>query len=137
MRIPSDFTLILADCHLRMADGVYSNMFVNQNHDTELGGTLEGTDHNIAILGKGRAILDGGNYNGLSEKTHSKEGRPHVTKNCLVLFSNVDGVTVRNIACHNQRYGSDRTVAGPENRISLLCIADKKIKQKSKGLCAE
>ena len=26
--LPSDFTLVLDDCHLRMADGVYSNMFV-------------------------------------------------------------------------------------------------------------
>ena len=104
VRIPSRFTLILADCHLRMADGVYANMFVNENHDTPLGETLEGTQHNISIIGKGRAILDGGNYNGLSEKTHSKDGLPHVTKNCLVMFSNVDGIRIRDIACHNQRY---------------------------------
>ncbi len=31
IRIPSDFTLVLNGCHLKMADGVYSNMFVNKD----------------------------------------------------------------------------------------------------------
>ena len=35
VRLPSNFTLILQDCHLIMADGCYSNMFVNEHHDTE------------------------------------------------------------------------------------------------------
>lgn len=38
VRIPSNFTLILEDCHLRMADGCFSNLFVNEHHDTELAG---------------------------------------------------------------------------------------------------
>ena len=37
IRLPSNFTLILEDAHLRMADSVYSNMFVNENHETEIG----------------------------------------------------------------------------------------------------
>ncbi|MBQ9806434.1 MAG: hypothetical protein IJW49_08030 [Clostridia bacterium] len=104
IRIPSDFTLILEDCHLRMADGVYSNLFVNEHHGTELGRTEAGTDRNIAIIGKGRAILDGGNYNGLSEKTSEQNGLPHISKNNLLLFTNVDGFTIRDISCVNQRW---------------------------------
>lgn len=104
IRLPSDFTLILENCHLCMADGVYSNMFVNEHHDTELGKTLAGTDRNISILGKGEAILDGGKYNGLSEKNSMKYGLPHISKNNLLLFTNVDGFTVRDFACHNQRW---------------------------------
>lgn len=60
VRIPSDFTLILDGCHLKMADGSFDNMFVNLNHDTEIGRTLAGTDRNIEIVGKNGAILDGG-----------------------------------------------------------------------------
>ena len=32
VRIPSDFTLILDGCHLRQADGCFSNIFVNEHH---------------------------------------------------------------------------------------------------------
>jgi hypothetical protein len=102
--LPSDFTLFLVDCHLRMADGVYSNMFINEHHGTEEGKTIAGTDRNISIIGKGSAILDGGTYNGLSEKNSGKDGLPHISKNNLLLFTNVDGFTVRDISCINQRW---------------------------------
>lgn len=104
VRLPSDFTLILDGCHLKMADGVYSNMFNNLRHDTQEGRTVAGTDHNISIIGKNGAIIDGGTYNGLSEKNHSKDGLPPIYKNNLLLFTNVDGFRVENIACHNQRW---------------------------------
>lgn len=104
IRLPSNFTLILEDAHLRMADGVYSNMFVNENHETELGKTIAGTDRNINIIGRGKAILDGGKYNGLSEKNHSRDGLPHIQKNNLLLFTNVDGFKISGISCRNQRW---------------------------------
>lgn len=104
IRLPSNFTLILENAHLRMADGVYSNMFVNEHHETEMGKTTASTDRNITILGRGEAILDGGTYNGLSEKTHSKNGLPHIRKNNLLLFTNVDGFRVSGISCRNQRW---------------------------------
>ena len=75
VRIPSNFTLILEDCHLRLADGSYTNIFVNEHHDTELGRTVSGRDRNIAIIGRGEAILDGGEYNGLSERNHRRVRR--------------------------------------------------------------
>ena len=104
IRLPSNFTLILSNCHLRMADGVYDNMFVNEHHGTELGRTVDGTDRNIKILGRGKAILDGGTYNGLSEKTSETNGLPHISKNNLLLFTNVEGFEIGHIACHNQRW---------------------------------
>lgn len=102
IRLPSDFTLILENAHLRMADGVYDNMFVNENHGSEIGKTIAGTDRNISIIGRGEAILDGGKYNGLSEKTQGKDGLPPIWKNNLVLFTNVDGFRVSGISCRNQ-----------------------------------
>jgi len=104
VRLPSNFTLILENCHLRLADGCYSNIFVNEHNETELGCTVDGTDRNISVIGRGEAILDGGKYNGLSEKNHSKDGLPPIWKNNLILFTNVDGFKVSGLSCRNQRW---------------------------------
>ena len=104
IRIPGDFALILDGCHLKMADGCYSNLFVNEHHDTAIGRTLAGTDRNITIQGRNGAILDGGTYNGLSEKNHSRDGMPPIWKNNLLLFTNVDGFEISGFSCHNQRW---------------------------------
>lgn len=104
VRLPSDFTLVLEDCHLRMADGVYSNMFINAALGSEECKRAGGGNKNIRIVGKGRAILDGGKYNGLSEKNHSRDGMPPIWKNNLLLFANVDGFSISNISCYNQRW---------------------------------
>ncbi len=104
IRLPSNFTLVLENTHLRMADGVYSNMFVNEHNCTELGKTKDGTDYNINIIGRGEAIIDGGKYNGLSEKTQLQNGLPPIWKNNLVLFTNVDGFKISDISCRNQRW---------------------------------
>lgn len=104
IRIPSNFTLILDGCHLKMAEKVYDNLFVNEHHGTDLGKTTEGTDRNIKILGKNGAVLDGGIYNGLSEKTQLQNGLPPIWKNNLILFTNVEGFEMAGFACHNQRW---------------------------------
>ncbi len=104
VRIPGDFTLILDGCHLCMAEGCYSNMFVNEHHDTDIGRTIAGTDRNISILGRNGTVLDGGIYNGLSERTQRKNGLPPIWKNNLILFTNVDGFEISGISCHNQRW---------------------------------
>ncbi len=102
--IPSDFTLYLEDCHLKMATGTMCNMFTNASCRTEKGRTSEGGDRNIAIVGRGRAILDGGEYNGLSERNHSKDGNPHISVNNLILMANVDGFRMENLHLRNQRW---------------------------------
>lgn len=101
--LPSNITLVLDDCHLRMADNTFCNMFRNvglldKNRD------LEKPDTNIRILGIGRAILDGGNYNGLSEQNSLKDGMPHIGNNWLVLFCNVENFEINNIEVRNQRH---------------------------------
>ena len=104
VRIPSNFTLILEDCHLRLADGCYSNIFINEHQDTEIGKTADGTDCNISIIGRKAAILDGGEYNGLSERNHMQNGLPPIWKNNLILFTNVNGFMIKGISCRNQRW---------------------------------
>jgi len=104
VRLPSDFTRSWDNCHLRMADGSYDNMCVNINHGTDIGRTVEGTDRNISIIGRGEAVLDGGEYNGLSEKTQLKNGLPPIWKNNLLLFTNVKGFKISGLSCKNQRW---------------------------------
>ncbi len=102
--LPSDFTLILDGCHLRQQDGSFDNIFRNVHCGTELGRTLQGTDRNIRILGKNGATLDGGRYNGLSERNSGKDGLPDIWANNMILFSNLDGFEVNGICCKNQRW---------------------------------
>ena len=104
VRLPSHFTLILSDCHLRLKDGTYTNIFVNAHHETPEGNTAAGTDYDIAILGRGRAILDGGEPNGLHEKVPLAERKAPLHKNNLILFTNVNGFRVEGIHCRNQRW---------------------------------
>ena len=65
---------------------------------------LENVQKNIYITGKGNAILDGGNYNELSEFNHMKDGRPSVRVNTPVIFVNCENVHVNGIKIINQRY---------------------------------
>lgn len=118
VRIPSHFTLVLGNCHLRLADGCCSNVFVNENHGTESGKNAAGADVDIAIIGRGRAILDGGEYNGLSERNHMQDGRPPIWKNNLILFTNVDGFTVSGLHLCNQRWWALNFVYCRNGRIS-------------------
>lgn len=104
IRVPSDFTLILENCHLKMADGVFCNMFVNAAHGTDGGRNASGGDRNIVLEGRGRVVLDGGEYNGLSERNSLQDGRPHISVNSLLFFTNVDGFAIRNLHLRNQRW---------------------------------
>ena len=104
VRLPSNITLILENCHLRMADGVFSNMFLNEHYGTEIGRTLEGTDRNINIKGRGMAIIDGGSFNGLTERTANKNGYPSMWNNNPLIFCNVDGFSISDLKVINQRW---------------------------------
>lgn len=104
IRLPSNFTLILEDCHLRLADGCYASIFVNEHNETEIGKTVDGTDRNISIIGRGNAILDGGEYNGLGEMTPPEKRPAPLYKNNLILFTNVNGFKISGLKCINQRW---------------------------------
>lgn len=104
MLLPSDITVILENCHLRMADGVYSQMFRNSNAYTPVGKTVRGEQHNIRIIGIGNAILDGGCDNGLNEYTSEKNGMPPVYENLTVHFNNVSNFVLDNFTIVDQRW---------------------------------
>ena len=101
--IPSDFTLILRGAYLRLTDGVYCNIFRNEGCNKEKRKISE-PDRNIRVIGEYGAVLDGGNYNGLSETTSEKNGMPHISRNNTLLFVNVDGFSVSGLKVINQRW---------------------------------
>ncbi len=128
--LPSDFTVILENCHLTMAPDTFCNMFRNANTVTEVGKTAAGEDRNIRILGRGKAILDGGEYNGLCEGNSGKDGRPHISANNLVLFSNVEGFVLENLQCRNQRWWALNFIACGHGRLSNIdfCSDDRQVR---------
>ncbi len=128
--LPSDFTVVLDNAHLTMAPGTFCNMFRNEHAGTETGKTAAGCDTNIRILGRGKAILDGGEYNGLSERTSEKDGNPHISANNLVLFANVDGFVLENLQCRNQRWWALNFIACGHGRLSNIdfCSDDRQIR---------
>lgn len=104
IRLPDDIEILLDGAHLVLADGTYCNIFANERLGTDLGRTPEGEQKNIVLRGRDNAILDGGNYNGLSERTSFQDGRPHVSKNTPVFFVNVRNLLVENLRIVNQRW---------------------------------
>jgi len=116
--LPSNLTLILDNCHLRLKDGSVTNVFRNAAVGTERSKHVDDADRNIRILGVGRAIIDGGEYNGLSERNSRKDGNPHVSLNNLILFSNVDGFEIRGLKLINQRWWAMNFLSSRNGHIS-------------------
>ena len=125
--LPDNFTLLLDNCCIRMADGTFCNAICNENCYAEH--TEENIQHNIRIEGIGRAVLDGGNYNGYSE--HSKSLPKSLHHNCTIVLSNVEGFAVENINVINHRYWglcflycSHGTVRNIDFKADLSCSDD-------------
>lgn len=104
--LPSDMTVILDGCHLRLKDGVRENIFRNKNAWTPEGNTLEGEQHDIRIIGVGNAVLDGGEPNGLCEQMHRDDPlkNPHMQVNLLLFLHNVRNFEVRGFQCRDSRW---------------------------------
>ncbi len=104
--IPSDFHLILDNCYLRMADNTFCNMFSNKNCRVK-----NTPDKNIVIEGRGNTVLDGGEYNGLSERNAKTDGRPEIWENNVMLFADVRGFKITNLRIINQRWWAMNFIA--------------------------
>lgn len=104
VELPSGIELLIDDAHLVLETGKYLNMFVTGDRMREGGRTPEGATRNVTLRGRGRAVLDGGVYNGLSEKNSGKDGLPHISNNTTLLFFNTDGLLVEDLSVVNQRW---------------------------------
>ena len=101
--LPSNFTVILDNCYMVQETGIYDNMFRNEMAVNKSGG-----DHteqeNIAIIGEGNAVLDGGVHNGCFEKTAGKYKLDTIWNNNLLSFTNVNGLREENLKITNHRW---------------------------------
>jgi len=102
--LPCETTLVIDNAHLRMADLAVCNMFRNRNAGTPEGNSEAGTQRGIRIIGRGGALLDGGEPNGLNEFTSGKDGRPHVTENLTLYMHNVIGFSVETLRIRDPRW---------------------------------
>ena len=104
--LPSDITVILDDCHLRLVDGVVDNIFRNEVMYTDRMGKADSEQHDIHIVGRGNAVLDGGKMNNLFENTMNlpENAGKHVRMNNLILLHNVRRYSLSGFRCVNMRY---------------------------------
>jgi hypothetical protein len=102
--LPSGITVVLNNCVLRLADNVFCQMFRNAAAYASEGKELRGEQRDIVIKGIGNAVLDGGNHNGLTEKTSLTNGMPHISQNFIIYFHNVRDFSIQNIKVTNQRH---------------------------------
>jgi len=100
IHLPSDITVYIDDAILRLADDVFCNIFYSETAYAETL-TAEEEQKNIRIIGKGNAVLDGGNHNGQTEST---AGYPDIVQNTFIFFRNVDGFEVKNLTMKNSRW---------------------------------
>ena len=102
--LPSNIHIVLDNCYIRQVDGTFDNVFRNENMYTEGFADAAKEQKNIFITGIGNAVIDGGEPNGLTEKTSLKNGNPHIIWNNTILLHNVDGFAIENIKIINQRW---------------------------------
>lgn len=102
--IPEEMTVILDSCYLRMRDGVYCQMFCNEHGRPNTAHDGTKPDRNIRIIGRGHTVLDGGEYNGLSEANSLQNGMPCISQNNMILLCNVEGFLIENIDILRQRW---------------------------------
>lgn len=103
IRLYSGSTVILDNCHLRLADGAFDNIFKNSIARTEEAALVENRQYDICIAGMGNAVLDGGNHNGLVERNVREKGLSTLV-NTLIHFHNAQRIVVENLRMVNARY---------------------------------
>lgn len=102
--LPSDITIFLDNCTLWTPKEVCCNIFRNENYGTPLGKTMAGEQHDINIIGLGTALLDGGDYNEISESNSGENGLPRIYNNCMILICNARHVKIKNLKIRHQRW---------------------------------
>lgn len=104
VKVPSCVTVVFLHAYLRQADFCYENMFINSRAYEAEGRCIAHEEHDIAFIGIGDAVLDGGKQNGLLEKNCNLYGLPDKRKNATVLFNNVRNLVLENFQIRQSRW---------------------------------
>ena len=123
IELHSGSVVYLDNCHLRLADGVFCNIFKNSHARTPQGLTPAGRQYDIRILGLGNAMLDGGNHNGLHEWTSETEGYPNIIENTFVHLHNVERFAIENLRVVRHRWWGVTCHYCAQGRIANLAFA--------------
>ncbi len=107
----------LDNCHLRLADNAFDNMFKNDVARTDAASDLKNRTYGIHIYGLGSAVLDGGNHNGLVERNSINAGSPSLPMgplgeilpyqtlvNTMIHMHNAERIVIENLRIVNARY---------------------------------
>lgn len=101
--LPSDMTVILDGCCLRLCDGAVCNIFASVGAwEAPDGENVVRGIKNVRIIGQNGARFEGGRSNGRTEKC-IPEGE-HMMWNSFVYFRNVDGFEICGIKACEPRY---------------------------------
>lgn len=99
--LPGNCHVVLDGCVLRLADGVYENIFISEGAWSE---KLQLKFlPNIVIEGKNGAMLDGGVWNGLCERNEKTIGVP-VLRNTFILLRGAKGFRISGLRLVRGRY---------------------------------
>jgi len=118
VKLYSGSVIFLDNCHIRQADESFDNLFKNQYCRTEDAKNPANRQYDIRICGLGRAVLDGGNHNGVTELNYKR----NPFHNCLIHFHNVERFVVENITVLEQRYWGLTFHFCAEGRISNIVM---------------
>lgn len=113
--LPSDMEIVLDNCVLRQADGAVDNVF--RSFETPEDGARE-EKHGIRIVGRGNAVIDGGEHNGLTEQNWISGDGPHISKNNMILFFNVRDFLIEGVTLIRQRWWAVNLVYCSYGRIA-------------------
>ena len=120
--LPSDITVVLDNCHLRLTPTAECNIFRNEMLYREGYQTLAREQRNIRITGRGHAVLDGHGHNDVFEWSQKKDGRPSVYVNNLILLHNVDGFEISGLELRDQRWWAVNLLFCSNGYISDLTV---------------
>lgn len=99
--LPSGITVILDGCTMIQETGCYCNMFRTKSAFDEGARSLKNEQHDIRLIGKNGALLDGGVFNGHDE-WNTKDGT--LINNTMLLFVNTRGFTIEGFKVRHQRW---------------------------------
>lgn len=117
IRLPDRMEIVLDNCTLRQADGVFEQVFRNANFDED-----RTEQRDIRIRGVGHAVIDGGTPNGLTEKTSEKDGYPHIMANNAIFLHNVRNFSLENFTVANPRWWAVHLVFARNGHIADLTL---------------
>ena len=115
----SEIEIILDNSLLRQADGAFDNVF-RSHLLTEDAQEPANQVHGIRIIGRGKAVIDGGVHNGITERDYKLNGGKHMSVNNMILLLNTRDFVIEGISFEHQRFWAINLIYSEYGRLSNL-----------------